>query len=206
MLIETGPSNKRIKVLTDPGIFSIEQHDKISHVDIVLITHEHADHFHIESLKALLTRAPEAMVIANSSVAELLAKEGITHHVMKHGDTLDAKGVHLEGIGSEHAIIHPSLPKMANTGFFIDDKLFYPGDALTDPKKPVQILALPVAGPWLKVSEAIDYALALKPRIAFPVHDGIVPKGFMYPIFEGVLGKNGVEFFKLEAGMDFEAK
>ncbi|HEX7724902.1 MAG TPA: MBL fold metallo-hydrolase, partial [Candidatus Paceibacterota bacterium] len=97
MLIETGTSNKRIKIMTDPGIFSLEQHDKVAHVDIVLITHEHADHFHIESLKALLQRAPDAAVIANSSVGDILAKEGIKHHVMKDGDALDLKGVHLEG-------------------------------------------------------------------------------------------------------------
>lgn len=192
--------------MTDPGIFSLEQHDKVAHVDIVLITHEHADHFHIESLKALLQRAPDAAVIANSSVGDILAKEGIKHHVMKDGDALDLKGVHLEGVGNEHAIIYTTLPRMANTGFFIDNKLFYPGDALTDPKKSVDILALPIAGPWLKISDAIEYALTLKPRVAFPVHDGIVPKGFMYPVVEKVLTEQGIDFIKLEAGGEYEVK
>lgn len=205
MLIDAGPGNKT-RILTDPGIFSMEQHDKVSHADIVLITHEHPDHLHIESLKALLQRAPEATVIVNDSVGELLMKEGIKHHVMKHGDTLDVKGVHLEGIGNDHATIHKSLPHMANTGFFIDNKLFYPGDALTDPKKPVDALALPVAGPWLKISEALDYAAALKPRIAFPVHDGIVPRGFMYHVLEKVLTEQGIEFIKLEAGGELDVK
>jgi len=206
MLIETGPSNKRIKILTDPGIFSIEQHDKINHVDMVLITHEHPDHFHVESLKALLQRAPEAMVIVNSSVADLLVKEGIKHHVMRGGDVLDVLGVHLEGFGNDHAIIHKSLPRMANTGFFIDNKLFYPGDALTDPKKSVEVLALPVAGPWLRISDALDYAAALKPRVAIPVHDGIVPRGFMYHVLDKVLTEQGIQFIRLEAGGEYEAK
>lgn len=60
---------------------------------------------------------------------------------------------------------------MENTGYFIDEKLFYPGDAFTDPGRPIDVLALPVAGPWVKISESVDYALALKPRTVFPVHD-----------------------------------
>ena len=76
------------------------------------------------------------------------------------------------GIGENHAEMHSSIPLSANTGFFIDGRFWYPGDAYTDPKREVEILALPVAGPWMKISEAIDYALMLKPKVAFPVHDG----------------------------------
>lgn len=63
------------------------------------------------------------------------------------------------------------MPYSANTGFMFEDRFFYPGDAYTDPGCPVEILALPVSGPWVKIGEAIDYALKLKPKVAFPVHD-----------------------------------
>ena len=39
-----------LTVLTDPGAFSQEQ-NQIRGIDVVLITHEHGDHLHVESLK-----------------------------------------------------------------------------------------------------------------------------------------------------------
>ena len=198
-----GTDGRETRILTDPGSYSIEEHDRLKHADIVLITHEHQDHFHIESLKALLKRAPDASVFANDTVADLLAKEGIEHHVMKHGDVVDHKGVHIEAYGRKHAVIHRSIPQSSNIGFFIEDKLFYPGDAFTDPKRPVDVLALPVAGPWTKISEPIDYALKLKPRLAFPVHDA-VRSAFQHTLTGKILGENGIEFVKVEEGGELD--
>jgi L-ascorbate metabolism protein UlaG (beta-lactamase superfamily) len=61
-----------------------------------------------------------------------------------------------------------------NTGFYIDETLFYPGDSFHNPKKDITILALPVAGPWMKLEEAIEYAKLIKPKVVFPVHDGML--------------------------------
>lgn len=195
MLIDTG----KARIITDPGVYSLEEHDKVAHADIVLITHEHADHFHMESLKALVKRCPDISVIANDAVGELITKEGIKHHIMRHGDKLRIKGVDIQAYGDKHAVIHSEWPIVSNVGFFVDEKLFYPGDALTDPKRPVGCLALPVAGPWIKISDAIDYAISLKPKIAFPVHDAIRSEA-QHAIPEKVLVAHGVEFIKLEEG------
>jgi L-ascorbate metabolism protein UlaG (beta-lactamase superfamily) len=196
---------KSRRILIDPGFYSLEEHDKIKHADIVLITHEHADHFHIESLKALVKRAPDVSVITNDSVGAILAKEGIEHHVMEHGNVVDIKGVHVEAYGKDHALMHKSITPVSNVGYFIENKFFFPGDAFTDPKKPIDVLALPVAGPWMKLSEAIDYTLELKPRMAFPVHDGLrIPTQHLLP--EKILGQNGIEFIKLEEGQSLDVK
>ena len=205
--IKTAAGESR-RIVTDPGFYSIEEHDKIQHADIVLITHEHADHLHVESLKAMVKRIPRLSVIANDAVGEILAKEGIEHRIMEHGDKIDLKDVHIEAYGKHHAIMHKSIPPASNVGFFIENKLFFPGDAFTDPKKPVDVLALPVAGPWMKVSEALDYAIKLKPRVAFPVHDGLAGAGggFLNAFYEKILGPNGIEFVKLEEGGELEVK
>ena len=199
------------RILIDPGFYSIEQHDKLDNIDIVLITHEHADHFHIESLKGLIKRIPDATIIVNDTVGDILAKEGITHHIMKHGDTLDTKDIHIEAYGEKHALMHSSLPQSSNVGFCLFEasprkadearprNFFFPGDAFTDPLKEIDILALPVAGPWMKLSEAIDYALNLKPRMAFPVHDA-VRGASQHILSEKILTANGIEFVKLEEG------
>src|ERR1700756_504955 len=77
---------KQVRIVLDPGSYSIEQHDKIAHADIVLITHEHQDHFHLDSLRSLVKRSKDISVVTNDAVGEILAKEGIPHHVMKHGN------------------------------------------------------------------------------------------------------------------------
>lgn len=199
------------RILLDPGFYSVEKHSKVNKIDIVLITHEHADHFHIESLKELIKIHPEARVISNDAVGAILAKEGIEHHIMEHGNSVDIKGIHIEAYGTEHALFHKSMPAVSNVGYLITEssrhsasneagpRLFFPGDAFTDPLKEIDVLALPVTGPWMKISEAIDYALQLKPKKVFPVHDALrIPSQHLLP--EKVLGANGVEFIKLEEG------
>ena len=195
---------KPVRIILDPGSYSIEQHDKIAHADLVLITHEHQDHFHLESLKALVKRSKDIAVITNDSVGEILAKEGIEHRVMKHGNAIDVKGVHIEAYGKDHSIIHKSLPTASNVGFFIENRFFFPGDAFTDPQKPVDVLALPAEGPWLKLGEAIDYALALKPRMAFPVHDFGASSFLNILADRGIFASSGIEYVKLEDGGELE--
>jgi len=204
---KTGHSHER-RILLDPGFYSVEKHIKVNKIDIVLITHEHADHFHIESLKQLIKDQPEVKIITNNSVGEILAKEGIGHHVMEDGNVIDMKGIHIEAYGKNHAVLHSSMPLMSNIGFLISEgsaqgrpaqSFFFPGDAFTLIDKEIDILALPVAGPWMKISEAIDYALQMKPKKAFPIHDAVrIPTAHLLP--EKILGANGIEFIKLEEG------
>ncbi len=168
LLIET----KGKRILTDPGSYTVEGHSKLENIDFILFTHEHQDHFHLESLKIILKNNPTAQVFANDSVSELLYKENIAHKKISHRETISLGEIELIAIGEKHAEMHKSIPLSSNLGFFIDGRLWYPGDAFTDPERLVEILALPVSGPWMKIGEAIDYALKLKPRVAFPVHDG----------------------------------
>ena len=195
------------RILLDPGFYSVEKHIKVNKIDIVLITHDHADHLHIESLKELLKSHPDVEIITNDTVGAILAKEGIEHRVMEHGNVIDTKGVHIEAYGKNHAILHSSMPLMSNVGFLIEGsvgrKFFFPGDAFTLIDKEVDILALPVAGPWMKISEAVDYALQMKPKKAFPVHDAVrIPTNHIVP--ERILGANGIEFIKLEEGGEID--
>jgi L-ascorbate metabolism protein UlaG (beta-lactamase superfamily) len=195
LLIET----KGKRILTDPGSYTIEAHSKLENIDYILFTHEHQDHYHIESLKVLLGKNPRVAVYSNDSVSELLDKEGIAHIEVKNGQEISLDGVALAGIGEKHAMMHRLVPISSNLGFFIDERLWYPGDAFTDPKRAVEILALPVSGPWMKLGEAIDYALSLKPKIAFPVHDG-TRFGSAHALPERLLPANGIKFVVMKEG------
>ena len=110
----------------------------------------------------------------HSGDAPLLDEANISYTLVKDGDSFDVQGVKVEGFEYDHEEIHPRLEVVRNTGFLIADHLYYGGDALQAPKRDIKVLALPVAGPWLRVREAIDFCLEIKPRVAFPVHDGIL--------------------------------
>ena len=193
-----------VRILTDPGTYSTQQNE-VKNIDIVLITHEHADHVHIDSLKAILKHNPLAQVITNTSVGALLEKEGVVFQIVEDGQQTTKNGVLIEGFGNVHALLHASIPPIQNTGYFVANKLFYPGDAFTNPGKHVEILALPVAGPWMKLAEAVDYALEIKPNICFPVHDGFLKFGGPFHMLpETVLTQENIEFKILEEGKEYE--
>ncbi len=183
-----------LRILTDPGTYSTSQNEARD-VNVVLITHEHPDHYHIDSVKSVMKNNPAAKIITNSAVRALLEKEGITSVVLEDGQETIEKGISIEGIGNIHAVIYPTLPRVQNTGYFIANRFFYPGDALTNPQRPVEILAVPIAGPWMRMSEGIDYAKELKPKICFPVHDGgLKNPGLVHRIPKMILDPLGIEF------------
>lgn len=195
LLIET----KGKRILTDPGSYTIEVHSKIENIDYILFTHEHQDHYHIDSLKVILEKNPQVIIYSNSSVSELLDKEGIKHSQINNSDSVSLGEIAVVGIGEKHAQMHKSIPLSSNLGYFIDGRLWYPGDAFTNPERPVEILALPVSGPWMKLSEAIDYALLLKPKKVFPVHDG-TRFGSAHALPSKVLTPEGIEFIVMAEG------
>ncbi len=199
LLVET----KGKRLLTDPGCFTVEAHTKLENIDAVLFTHEHSDHYHLDSLRTLLEKNPEVQIFANTSVAELLTQENISHITIQNWETVDFEGIILTGYGVQHAEIHSSLPYSANTGFMFENRFFYPWDAYTDPGCPVEILALPVSGPWVKIGEAIDYALKLKPKVAFPVHDHF-RYGWSHMAPSKILPENGIEFIPMVEGDSHE--
>jgi L-ascorbate metabolism protein UlaG (beta-lactamase superfamily) len=169
LLIEEGNA----KILTDLGSWNPNV-PRVVNLDAVLITHEHADHLDIGKLQTLLIANPQAKVITHAAVGELLQEAGIEFTQIESGQHIVVAGVPIESCGTDHAIIYGSTPPCRNTGYLIANKFFIPGDALHDtPSKQVEILALPTGGPWMKVSEAIEYAKSLKPKVVIPIHDAM---------------------------------
>ncbi len=196
---------KNIRILTDPGTFTIKQQEKINNIDLILITHEHADHIHVPSLKKIMENNISAKIITNESVGKLIEKENIKFEIIKHEEIKEFKGIILEAIEAKHEIIFEDFGQVLNTGFFINKKFFYPGDSYIVPKNKVNILALPVAGPWCKVNDFMKYALKVKPEIAFPVHDGMLNTfGSNHNIPLKVLPENGIKFVILEIEKETE--
>lgn len=197
---------KNVRILTDPGNYSNAQ-DNVKEIDLILITHEHKDHLHIDSLETVLKNNPKARIITNTSVGKILTEKKITFEIVTHGMKTQILGITIEGIGEKHAEIYKTVLSVENTGYFISQKLFYPGDAFTNPQREIDVLALPVAGPWMKISESLDYALTVKPKIAFPVHDGMLQKDKLGPAHvlpERELTKAGIKFITLLDGQSID--
>ncbi|MFH0890765.1 MAG: MBL fold metallo-hydrolase [Candidatus Liptonbacteria bacterium] len=162
-----------VRILTDPGSYSLRQTEARG-LNAIVITHEHGDHLHLDSLKTLIRENPGVRVITNSGAGAILSGERIVFELMEDGASGNVSGLKLEALGNEHAEIYQDFGRAQNTGFFFGGRFFYPGDAFYLPNKSVEVLALPVAGSWLKISEAMEYALAVKPLRVIPVHDGIL--------------------------------
>lgn len=193
-----------VTILTDPGAWSTMQNE-ITGVDIVLITHEHSDHLHIESLKIVLKNNPTAVVVTNNAVGKILDTQGITHTIITDGMSEKIKNVLLKGVGNIHALIHESIPSVENTGYVIDDYLYYPGDAFALPNQPINVLALPVCGPWMDMKDAISFAEQVNPKVCFPIHDGMLKiLGPFHKIPQMVLEKKNIQFVSMIEGDEKE--
>ncbi len=192
-----------VRIMTDPGAFSNLQNDE-KNINAILITHEHSDHLHIDSLKKVLENNPDAIVITNTSVGKILTDASIKYVKVEEGEKYEIEGVEIKGFGNLHAEIYNNYGQVQNTGYLIDN-LCYPGDSFynyVDAK--IDILALPVCGPWMKSKDAIEYAKNIRPRVVFPVHDGMLQDFF--PVFwklpEHFLKEENIGFKKLELGKE----
>jgi L-ascorbate metabolism protein UlaG (beta-lactamase superfamily) len=182
-----------VRILLDPGSYSGEV--QADNLDAILITHNHQDHLNIDLLQSILTRNPQAQIVTVAEVGKDLDEAHIQYTVIEDGAEVTVAGVSVRSSGMRHSYIYGTMPQCQNTGFIIADRFYYPGDSLHVPEEKIEILALPVAGPWMKLSECIDFAKAVKPTYVIPVHDGFIredrgaslrtfPKMFLEP--EGI--------------------
>jgi len=176
------------RLVLDPGAFT--EPSALDGASAVLITHEHADHFVPDRLRAALDADPALEVWTNASVAAQLEGLGPRVHVVGHGDAVTVAGFDVHVHGELHAEVHPEIPRIPNVGFLVDGLVFHPGDALTVPDEPVATLLLPVHAPWSKAAEVIDYVREVHADQAYAVHDALLSDTGM-GVIGGLLGERG---------------
>lgn len=138
----------------------------------VIITHEHPDHLSKDHLSTIAEKNPDVTVISHAAVTAQLNE--FKTQVVVANEGIKIGPFELQFFGGEHAVIDPAIPQIANLGVMINNTLYYPGDSFTLPEQPVELLALPVAAPWMKISEAVEFVRAIKPNRIFPTHDAIL--------------------------------
>ncbi|MDD9379751.1 MBL fold metallo-hydrolase [Streptomyces sp. ZAF1911] len=186
-------------LVIDPGAFS--EPDAGIGADVLLVTHEHLDHFDEGRMRAALDANPAAQLWTLRSVAEKLAAAYPGRvHTVGHGDAFSAAGFDVQVYGELHAVIHPDIPRITNVGYLVDGSVFHPGDALTVPETPVETLMLPVHAPWNKIAEVIDYVREVKPRQTLAIHDAGLTD-LILPIYANQIGNlGGAAYERLTAG------
>lgn len=171
VLIEN--NNKRI--LIDPGSFCYTDNftaDSWGKIDVLLFTHEHADHFVPEAAQTILKNNPAVVIISNSSVCKILSSQNIPCQVIKPDEEKLINGVKIKGMKSIHGELPSGKPKPEVIGFLIDDKIYHPGDTLTPPEIPsAEIIFVPISGTvTMDISQAAAFAKQVHPKITIPIH------------------------------------
>ena len=192
------------RLIIDPGVFTMPLGD-IGDVVAVVITHEHGDHWTPDQLQRIIERTPDATIYGPAGV--VAAAKDFTVVQVADGDVIEIEPFNLKFFGEKHAVIHESVPVIDNVGVLVNDELYYPGDSLTVPGVTVGTLAAPAGAPWLKVGEAMDFVLAVKPRRALPVHEmvlSVAGKGMTNDRLSWATTQGGGEFFVLEPGEELD--
>jgi L-ascorbate metabolism protein UlaG (beta-lactamase superfamily) len=197
--IKVASSNRAL--LIDPGNHS-PLDAALAGVEAILVTHQHADHLVLEPVlralaanPGLTVHAPVALastVLAAAHAAGVQDAEARIHGVGP-GASFEAAGMEISTHGGMHAVIHHSLPGVSNIGYFIDRRLFHPGDSYQVPEGiSVHTLLVPAHAPWAKIGETIEFLSIVGAAQNFPIHDGLLNERGL-ALVDGHLGRVAAE-------------
>ncbi|QUY60841.1 MBL fold metallo-hydrolase [Gulosibacter molinativorax] len=163
--------DERILVI-DPG--NLSPHDRVRDAEAVIVTHAHPDHIVVDALDG-----SAAEVWGPQEVADVLVRDGIATtriHVVAPGDTFSPAGFSVTAFGGQHAAVFPGMKVLQNNAYLVDEELFHPGDSFTTAPDPalVKVLFTPIAAPWLKLAETMDFIHAHPDADIVPIHDAIL--------------------------------
>ena len=147
--------------------------------DIILVTHEHGDHFDFKVIKMLRTEKT-SLVLTKSCTKDISG--GI---VLKNGDVQMVQGLKIEAIPA-YNIVHkrdneePFHPQGIGNGYIItfgDKRVYVAGDTENIPEMEelgeIDIAFLPMNLPYTMTPEMVaDAARMIKPQILYPYHYG----------------------------------
>jgi L-ascorbate metabolism protein UlaG (beta-lactamase superfamily) len=180
------------RILVDPGVFSSDETFALEGLDAIVVTHQHADHIDPARGPQLLSGNPDAALIADPETAATVDFGTWTPNA--EGQVTEINGVTVTGVGAQHAVIVPEIPRIANVGVLVsapgEPTLFLAGDTYEYVPEGVDVLGVPLAAPWAKVSETVGFVQRVAPTVMFPVHDCTIAD-IAYPMYWGHLTNFG---------------
>jgi len=155
-----------------------ENNEPVGGADLILVTHAHADHF--DPVKVANARKEGTAIIAPADCA---CKVGGGARAMEPGEEaavggLKVRAVHAYNIRRFRSPGIPFHPKGQGVGYLITaggKTIYHAGDTDFIPEMrglgPVDVAILPTGGTFtMDNDEAAKAAMAIKPRIAIPMH------------------------------------
>ena len=155
-------------------------YSKFPKADIILVTHEHFDHFDRDAIKAL--KKDGTQVIANPSVQKMLGSGMVLangeSHVLAKGIALDAVPAYNTTPG--HTQFHP---KGRDNGYVLTMdglRIYIAGDTEDIPEmanlKDIDVAFLPCNQPYTMTPQQVAKAAkTIKPKVLFPYHYSATP-------------------------------
>ncbi len=144
--------------------------------DLILITHDHSDHFSPDDIE--LIRRPDTEFVTIGVVAAKLSGQV---HTVKPGDRLTVRGVDIEVLPAYNLSkkFHPR--EKGHVGFVLTvdgQRIYHAGDTDAIPEmrglRP-DIALLPVSGTYvMDADEAVEAVRLLEPGLAIPMHYGAI--------------------------------
>lgn len=167
-----------LNIFVDP-FGEVADYSKLPKADIVLVTHEHGDHFDRQALASV--RTASTLLVLTPACAQHVTG-GL---VMRNGDVQTVAGLRVEAVPA-YNLVHkredgqPFHPKGAGNGYvltFGDTRLYVAGDTENVPEmknlQDIAIAFLPMNLPYTMTPEMVaEAAKSFRPRILYPYHYG----------------------------------
>ena len=147
--------------------------------DLILVTHEHFDHCSPGDIAKI--QKPETVIVTEKDSAKKL--EGNVK-IVRPGQTIDVDEIKIEAVSAYNTdkTFHPK--ENGWLGFIVEMegvRIYHAGDTDFIPEMnqfEVDIALLPVSGTYVMTAvEAIEAALAIRPKLAIPMHYGAIVGG-----------------------------
>ena len=171
------------EIQVDPVGFGVQpttDYNQFPKANIILLTHEHKDHFDREAITCI--RTPATSIYSNTAVYNMFRNS----IAMKNGDSIQyAADIKIEAVPAYnymegHEMFHP---KGRDNGYILTLdglRIYIAGDTEDIPEmeqiKDIDIAFLPCNQPYtMTVDQLVNAAKIIKPKVLFPYHYSETP-------------------------------
>jgi L-ascorbate metabolism protein UlaG (beta-lactamase superfamily) len=183
------------KVIHIDPVGQFGDYAKLPKADLILATHDHFDHFDLETIKKI-SKGGTKVVLTPLCAAKLAGGT-----VLKNGEEATVDGIRIEAVPA-YNLVHmrspemPYHPKGAGNGYILtfgDKRVYIAGDTENIPEmknlKSIDYAFLPMNLPYTMTPEMVaDAARTFRPKVLYPYHTTDTDTSKLLPLLKGEKG------------------